>query len=91
MKVPTSHIKDSNSTLSIFGIEICKDAKDYAEFCDRMEEFETEFVKSLCLEYHTLTTLHLSARAVGDVDNQIVTVADSCLNSPQLSSNSPHS
>lgn len=49
-KVPTSHIKDSNSTLSIFGIEICKDAKNYAEFCEKMEESETEFVASLCLE-----------------------------------------
>ena len=41
----------------------------------------------------TVTTLHLSARGSGAIDNQRVTIVDSFLNSPQLSAtlrNSPH-
>ena len=48
-KVPTSHLKGSAATLSIFGIEICKSATSYAEFCEKMGEMESEFVESLRL------------------------------------------
>lgn len=46
-KVPTSHLKGSAATLSIFGIEICKSATSYSDFCEKMGEMETEFVESL--------------------------------------------
>lgn len=46
-KVPTSHLKGSATTLSIFGIEICKSATSYAEFCEKMGEMEDRFVESL--------------------------------------------
>lgn len=46
-KVPTSHLQGSMATLSIFGIEICKSATSYAEFCEKMGEMEAEFVDSL--------------------------------------------
>lgn len=46
-KVPTSHLNGSAATLSIFGIEICKSATSYAEFCEKMGEMEAEFVDSL--------------------------------------------
>lgn len=45
--VPNVQFKDSNSKLFIFGIEICKTAKTYAEFCERMVELERVFVNSL--------------------------------------------
>lgn len=43
-KVPTSHLKGSAATLSIFGIEICKSA---TEFCEKMGEMEDGFLESL--------------------------------------------
>lgn len=46
-KVPTSHLKGSAATLSIFGIEICKSATSYAEFCEKMGEMEDRFEESL--------------------------------------------
>lgn len=46
-KVPTSHLKNSTSTISIFGIEICKDTSSYTEFCKKMAEKEQNFVESL--------------------------------------------
>ena len=46
-KVPTSHLKGSAATLSIFGIEICKSATSYVEFCEKMGEMEERFVESL--------------------------------------------
>ena len=46
-KVPTSHLKGSVATLSIFGIEISKVASSYADFCERMKEMEHVFVESL--------------------------------------------
>lgn len=46
-KVPTSHLKNSSSTMSIFGIEICKTASSYAEFCEIMAKKEQEFLSSL--------------------------------------------
>lgn len=46
-KVQTSHLQGSMATLSIFGIEICKSATSYAEFCEKMGEMEAEFVDSL--------------------------------------------
>ena len=48
-KVPTSHLKGSGATLSIFGIEICKSATSYEEFCEKMGEMEERFVESLSL------------------------------------------
>ena len=46
-KVQTSHLQGSMATLSIFGIEICKSATSYAEFCEKMGEMEDRFVESL--------------------------------------------
>lgn len=46
-KIPTSRLKDSTSTLSIFGIEISKVASSYADFCEHMKELECTFVNSL--------------------------------------------
>lgn len=46
-KVPTSRLKDSVSTLSIFGIEISKTASSYADFCEKMIGMEMAFVESL--------------------------------------------
>lgn len=46
-KVPTSHLQGSMATLSIFGIEICKSATSYAEFCEKMGEMEDGFMESL--------------------------------------------
>lgn len=46
-KVPTSRLKDSASTLSIFGIEISKTASSYADFCEKMKGMEMAFVESL--------------------------------------------
>ena len=45
--IPTKHIKGTNSTLSIFGIEICESAASYAEFCGAMKVKENEFIESL--------------------------------------------
>lgn len=47
IKVPTSHLKGSTATLSIFGIEISKTASSYADFCEKMKEMEHAFVESL--------------------------------------------
>ena len=46
-KTPTSHLKGSSSTLSIFGVEICKSATSYADFCDKMRDMESTFLYSL--------------------------------------------
>lgn len=46
-KVPTSHLQGSMATLSIFGIEICKSATSYEEFCEKMGKMEDGFVESL--------------------------------------------
>ena len=46
-KVPTSRLKESTSTLSIFGIEISKAASSYADFCEKMQGIEKAFVESL--------------------------------------------
>lgn len=45
--IPTSPLKDSTDTLSIFGIEISKVSTSYADFCDKMSEMEKTFIKSL--------------------------------------------
>lgn len=47
IKIPTSHLKDSTATLSIFGIEISKTSKSYVDFQEKMKEAECIFVKSL--------------------------------------------
>lgn len=53
--IPTKHIKGTNSTLSIFGIEICKSADSYENFCEEMRIKEKEFVESLNLyEYDNI-------------------------------------
>ncbi len=46
-KVPSSHLKDSDATMSIFGIEICKEAKSYPDFCEKMKGLEKDFLDSL--------------------------------------------
>ena len=45
--VPTSHIKGKSSTLSIFGIEISKNASSYTAFCEEMKKNEEKFIESL--------------------------------------------
>lgn len=47
LKVPTSHLKGSSATLSIYGIEISKTATSYVDFCEKMKEMECVFVESL--------------------------------------------
>ncbi len=48
-KVPTSRLKNSVSTLSIFGIEISKTSSSYADFCESMQGMENAFIESLRL------------------------------------------
>ena len=45
--IPTKKIKGTDSSLSILGIEICKSAASYADFCEAMKVKENEFVESL--------------------------------------------
>ena len=45
--IPTSYLKGSTASLSIYGIEIVKDAISYADFCDKMKMTETTFIKSI--------------------------------------------
>ena len=48
-------VKGTYSTLSIFGIEICKSATSYTEFCEMMKLNEKEFVVSLNMnEYENI-------------------------------------
>ena len=49
INVPTSYLKDSVSSLSIFGIEISKASASYTEFCENMRNLEEVFLKSLTL------------------------------------------
>ena len=46
-KVPRSTLKNPSSTLFIIGIEICKKAISYADFCQKMKEKEKAFIESL--------------------------------------------
>lgn len=46
-QIPTSRLKDSTSTLSIFGIEISKTSSSYVDFCEQMKGLENVFVESL--------------------------------------------
>lgn len=46
-RIPTSHLKGKDATISIFGIEISKTASSYADFCDQMKAMEATFVQSL--------------------------------------------
>lgn len=41
--IPTSHLKNSTSTLSIYGIDICRNAHSYDEFKTIMTENEIKF------------------------------------------------
>lgn len=47
--IPTKKLKDSTSTLSIFGVEICRTAHSYADFCAQMKIKEQELIESLHL------------------------------------------
>lgn len=47
--VPSKRIKGLQATLSIFGIEISKNANSYADFCQEMEKKENDFIESLDL------------------------------------------
>lgn len=53
-KVPTSRLKDSSETISIFGIEINQTAQTYDEFCQAMAENEKTFVDSLDVNLKSL-------------------------------------
>ena len=46
-RIPTSHLKGKDATISIFGIEISKTSTSYADFCDQMKTMEATFVQSL--------------------------------------------
>ena len=46
-KIPSSFLRKSAATLSIFGIEINKTASSYVEFCEKMTEMEMIFIESL--------------------------------------------
>ena len=46
-KIPKSQLKNLPSALFILGIEICKSATDFTDFCQKMAIKEQEFVKSL--------------------------------------------
>lgn len=46
-KLPISHLRNSDSTLSIFGIEICREATSYSDFCQQMKKNEQLFIQSL--------------------------------------------
>lgn len=48
-KVPIGKLKNSPATIFILGIEICKTATSYADFCEKMKGKEKEFVESLNL------------------------------------------
>jgi 5-methylcytosine-specific restriction endonuclease McrBC regulatory subunit McrC len=43
---PTSHIKGSDATISIFGIEISKESNSYSEFSSDMQAKEQSFINS---------------------------------------------
>lgn len=45
--IPKKKIKGTSATLSIFGIEISKNAGSYASFCKEMEKLEADFLHSL--------------------------------------------
>ena len=47
--IPTSRLRDSLATMSIFGIEITKNSSSYADFCDEMKRMEAAFIDSLDL------------------------------------------
>ncbi len=47
LNIPTSHLKGSSATLSIYGIEISKTDTSYMDFCENMKEMECVFVKTL--------------------------------------------
>lgn len=46
-KIPTSHLKNKNSTLSIYGVPICKNACSYDEFRAYMSESERGFSETI--------------------------------------------
>lgn len=48
-KIPKSQISGTLSYLYIFGIEISRASSSYVDFCERMEEKEEEFIKSIII------------------------------------------
>ena len=48
-EIPTLYFKESLFALSIYGIEICKTASSYGDFCEKMKDMERVFVESLKL------------------------------------------
>jgi 5-methylcytosine-specific restriction endonuclease McrBC regulatory subunit McrC len=44
---PTSHIRGSDATLSIFGIEVSKENGSYSKFCSDMQAKEQSFINSI--------------------------------------------
>ena len=48
-EIPTVYFKESLFALSIYGIEICKTASSYGDFCEKMKDMERIFVESLKL------------------------------------------
>lgn len=46
-KIPTSHLKDGLSTLSIYGIEISRTSSNYPAFCTDMKAKEDAFLRDL--------------------------------------------
>lgn len=47
LTVPQAQLKNSPTTLFIFGIEICSTATSYADFCSMMKENERRFIESI--------------------------------------------
>ena len=45
--MPTARLRGSSATLSIYGIEICRSATSYADFCEQMKALEAAFLQSL--------------------------------------------
>lgn len=48
--IPTKKVKGLSATLSIFGIEVSRNASSYADFCKEMSEHEQIFIDSLALQ-----------------------------------------
>lgn len=47
VKIPSSHLRKNTAKISIYGIEISKNASSYIDFCFQMEEMEKVFINSL--------------------------------------------
>lgn len=47
MVVPTSKLRGQEATISIYGVEICREAKSYEEFCNKMRDSEICFLQAI--------------------------------------------